>query len=50
MNDDEVLINLKPLSGFQKASLAQLSALCYLDWLLNLPVFLPLQAMKEESK
>jgi len=30
--------------------LAQLSALWYLDWLLNLPVFLPLQAMKEESK
>ena len=30
--------------------LAQLSALCYLDWLLNLPVFPPLQAMKEESK
>ncbi|WP_411704691.1 hypothetical protein [Edaphovirga cremea] len=29
--------------------LAQLSALWYLDWLLNLPVFLPLQAMKEES-
>jgi hypothetical protein len=30
--------------------LAQLSAVWYLDWLLNLPVFPPLQAMKEESK
>jgi hypothetical protein len=33
-----------------EARLAQLSALWYLDWLLNLPVFLSLQAMKEESK
>jgi hypothetical protein len=44
------LISLEALIRFQKARLAQLSALWYLDWLLNLPVFLPLQAMKEESK